>query len=59
MIIESLMWPDGNKITVGIDCDQIMINRDGGEVWFDVWKDNRLISQWDACECEHTFRRVE
>ena len=45
---------DGTIIRVGENCDKIIVRMQHGQLlvpWFDVWKDGKPISTWNAALC--------
>jgi hypothetical protein len=43
-------------IKVGEQCDSIIVSMESGQMagvpWFEVWKDGKIISKWNAAKCE-------
>ena len=42
-------------IKVGAHCDSIIVSMESGQAsyvpWFQVWKDGKIISKWNAAMC--------
>lgn len=48
---------EGEQILkAGEHCDSIIVSMENGQMsdvpWFEVWKDGKMISKWNAAKCE-------
>ncbi len=54
--LASIVIKDDSVIRVGEQCDSIIVSMESGQMagvpWFEVWRDGKLISKWNAAACE-------
>lgn len=51
-----IIFENNEMIRVGADCDDIIVVMESGQMagvpWFEVWRDGRIISKWNAAKCD-------
>lgn len=54
--LEAIYFEGDQEVRVDRDCDSIIVVMENGQMvsvpWFEVWKDNQLISKWNAASVE-------
>jgi len=54
--LAAAFFDDGQVLKVGDHCDSIVVSMEAGQMagvpWFEVWKDGKMISKWNAAKCE-------
>jgi len=54
--LAGIWFEDGQILKAGEHCDSIIVSMENGQMagvpWFEVWKDGKLISKWNAAKVE-------
>ncbi len=54
--IATIFFDDDVLLEVGKSCDSIVVCMENGQMegvpWFEVWKDGKIISKWNAAKCK-------
>ena len=55
-LLNAIFFEDEQIIRAGIHCDSIIVSMEAGQMagvpWFEVWKDGKCVSKWNAAKVE-------
>jgi len=53
--LAGIYFEDEQILKVGEHCDSIVVSMETGQMayvpWFEVWKDGKIVSKWNAAKC--------